>query len=122
MQKIEGTTIKVNRGDILNFTFSIKKEDGTNYTFQIGDTIRFAVYNKEGLNSGSLLLKEIVVDSESQSIEIELTSSETKIGNIVNKPIDYWYEIELNGEHTIIGYDDAGAKIFRLYPEGSKIE
>lgn len=35
--------------------------------------------------------------------------------------MDYWYEVELNPEteaQTIIGYDEDGPKIFRLYPEG----
>lgn len=41
---------------------------------------------------------------------------------MVNKPTDFWYEVELNPDtapQTIIGYDkETGAKIFRLYPEG----
>ena len=40
----------------------------------------------------------------------------------MNKPVEYWYEIELNNEHTVIGYDDNGAKIFMLFPEGSKVQ
>ena len=122
MQKIDGTTIKVNRGDALNFTLTIKKEDGTDYTFQIGDTITFGIYNQEGLNNKAILLKTIEVLSATTSINIELTSEETKIGSIINKPFDYWYEIDLNDTHTILGYDDNGAKIFRLFPEGSKLE
>lgn len=122
MQKIDGTTIKVNRGDTLNFTFSIIKDNGSNYTFQIGDKITFAIYNKEGLNSKAVFLKTIEVLSECQTIEIDLTSEDTKLGILINKPVDYWYEIDLNDEHIIIGYDDTGAKIFRLYPEGGKLE
>jgi len=48
-----------------------------------------------------------------------------KIGDVINKPTDYWYEIEINPEtkpQTIIGYDENGEKILKLYPEGSDRE
>ena len=122
MQKIDGTTIMVNRGDVLNFTLSIKKDDGTNYVFQVGDVITFGIYNKEGLNNKAILLKTIEVETSSTSVEIELSNTETKIGSIVNNPIEYWYEIDLNDEHIVLGYDDNGAKVFKLFPEGSKLE
>ena len=44
------------------------------------------------------------------------------IGEVINKPTNYWYEIELNPNtqpQTIIGYDEDGEKLFVLYPEGS---
>ena len=121
MQKIDGTTIKVNRGDALNITLTLQNEEGTPQTFKVGDNIVFSIYNKEGLNGKAVLLKEIGVLSESESVTIELTNEDTKIGSIVNTPMEYWYEIELNNQYTIIGYDDDGAKKFILYPEGSKI-
>lgn len=46
---------------------------------------------------------------------------ETKIGEYISKPKEYWYEIELNPEtypQTIIGYDEDGPKVLILYPEG----
>ena len=44
MQKINGTTIMLNRGDVLNLTLSLT--DGSEpYTFQIGDEIIFSIYN-----------------------------------------------------------------------------
>lgn len=52
---------------------------------------------------------------------MSITSNETKIGNIINRPVIYWYEIVVNPDtnaQTIIGYDDGGAKEFILYPEG----
>jgi hypothetical protein len=54
-----------------------------------------------------------------------LSKEDTKIGKKVNKPVDYWYEVELNPDtypQTIVGYDEDGAKIFKLYPEGVKAE
>ena len=50
-----------------------------------------------------------------------LSSEETKIGNVISKPVVYWYEIEINPDSapiTIIGYDNDGAKELILYPEG----
>lgn len=34
-------------------------------------------------------------------------------------PAQYWYEIQLNKEQTILGFDDKGPKMFILFPEGS---
>ena len=52
---------------------------------------------------------------------INLTSEETRIGNLTNAPVEYWYKIELNNQYTIVGYDEDGAKKLILYPEGSKV-
>lgn len=119
MQKITGTTIEITRGDTLNISLSIK-EDGDNYTFQPGDVVVFSVYKKGKLSENAVLLKTINVSSSTESLSINFTSEETKIGDLINKPVDYWYEVELNGQYTVIGYDDTGAKILRLYPEGSQ--
>ena len=121
MLKIEDKVISINRGDKdQSFDFSIMADNET-YTFKVGDVIKFGIYNKKALEKEAVILKEIIVDEETDKITIGLTQEETTIGDIVNKPIDFWYEIQLN-ENTIIGYDEEGAKIFRLYPEGSDIE
>lgn len=121
MQKIEGTTIKLNRGDSLSLNLSITLEDNSNYTFKVGDTIVFSIYKKGKMNEDAVLLKEINVLEQSESLSISLTNEETKIGELINKPLEYWYEVELNNQYTVIGYDDTGAKLLILYPEGSKI-
>ena len=62
-----------------------------------------------------------MVDAESQAVFISLGSGETKVGGVINRPQDYWYEIELNPDtmpQTIVGYDSDGPKVFRLLPEG----
>lgn len=122
MQKIEGTTIKLNRGDVLNFTLTLSSSTGDPYTFQEGDKVVFSVYNKNKMSENAVLLKEFIVSGSQQSVEINCTKEDTKIGDLANKPIEYWYEIELNNEYTVIGYDEDGAKILMLYPEGSKIQ
>lgn len=121
MQKIDGTTIKINRGDILSITLTLTSSAGTPYIFEQGDKIIFSVYKRGKMDEDAVLLKEKVVEQETQSVEITCTSQETKIGDLINMPVEYWYEIELNNEYTVIGYDDNGAKVFMLYPEGSKI-
>lgn len=117
MQKIEGTTILLNRGDVLNLTLGIK--DGDNdYEFQIGDEIKFSVYEKGKLDNEPVISKRFVIDEISTIAVINLSSIETKIGNYINKPVDYWYEVQLNNQYTVIGYDNQGPKIFKLFPEG----
>ena len=39
-----------------------------------------------------------------------------------NKKTIYWYDIVLNDDITILGYDDEGAKKIYLYPEGEEID
>ncbi len=121
MQKIDGTTIKLNRGDVLSLTLTLKINGTTDYTFQNGDKVVFSVYNKGKMSDDAVLLKEVDVLSSSQNVTINLTSEETKLGEMKNKPVEYWYEIELNDQYTVIGYDDKGEKVLMLYPEGSKI-
>jgi hypothetical protein len=63
------------------------------------------------------------VQSSTQQVTITLTGEDTKLGNPISKPEDYWYEVELNpltAPQTIIGYDEKGPKVLRLYPEGGE--
>ena len=72
-----------------------------------------------------VIQKDVTVESETTSVDISLYKEDTKIGELINKPKDYWYEIELNSDtspQTIIGYDVDGPKLFRLYPEGDDID
>lgn len=119
MFKIDSETKHINltRGDIAEFTIKIKNKDGSFYQFQIGDKISLGIY--ESKNFQSLKLKKEVTASEiSESLDLTLTSEETKLDEPINKPKNYWYEVQLNDSQTIIGYDEQGAKLFTLYPEG----
>lgn len=115
-------TIYVTRGDSVLFAVAAKQKDGTQYTFQAGDVVRMTVYAKKKAES-VVLQKDFPVTSETETVEIFLTKKETKIGNVISKPTDYWYEVELNPlthPQTIIGYDEDGPKIFKLFPEGER--
>lgn len=117
----EDKSISLTRGDTV--AFSVTAEiGGVDYTFQKGDLVRLTVTEKK--KCGAIVLaKDLTVSEESASVIMQLESEETKIGEVISKPVDYWYEIELNPlthPQTIIGYDEDGPKIFRLYPEGAE--
>ena len=120
MFKIVGNNIHITRGDIGKLNISARNGD-TDYIFQAGDVVRLNVIEKKDCNC-VVLQKDVIVNEESTSVEIALEGYETKFGEIINKPKEYWYEVELNPEtapQTIIGYDEEGAKLFTIYPEGS---
>jgi hypothetical protein len=120
----EDKTINITRGDIGAFTVDALNESGEKYLFQKGDVVRIKVTEKKACEN-VMFQKDFVVEEETEQVEILLTEEETKIGEVISKPTDYWYEVELNpltNPQTIIGYDEDGAKILRLYPEGNDIE
>lgn len=115
----EDLLIEITRGDAVEFVVTAK-ENGENYVFKIGDIVRFKVFEKKGCDC-VVLQKDFGVESDTEEVTIVLEEADTKIGQLINKPKDYWYEVELNPDtipSTIIGYDEAGAKVFKLYPEG----
>ncbi len=118
--KIIDKEIHINRGDRLLIDFSI--ENGENkYIFKDGDKIKFSIYEKKEMDKPPVLQKEFTPAVGSTSVDIDIPGSEMKIGELTNKPIEYWYEIELNDDETIIGYDEDGAKRLILYPEGADL-
>lgn len=122
MQKVSNSIIEVNRGDELNLKLSLKLDSGNTYTFEEGDKVIFSLYNKGKMNEKAILIKEVNATPNTTTLDISFTNEETKIGEMINKPVEYWYEIELNDRYTVIGYDDTGAKKLILYPEGSQIQ
>jgi hypothetical protein len=111
-------TIECTRGDVAYFSVGANI-GGSAYRFHTGDVVRFSVFEKKDC-SKVVLRKDVEAGEETELVEIELTSEDTRIGEVISKPVDYWYEVELNpdGEaQTIIGYDKDGAKVFKLYPE-----
>lgn len=113
-------SIYLTRGDTIIIKISAMKSEDEAYIFQIGDIVRFKVFEKSRCDS-VLLSKDVEVEAEDEYVDIQLSSEETKIGELIHKPKDYWYEVELNPDttpQTIIGYDVNGPKVFRLFPEG----
>ena len=119
---INKNQILINRGDIgiIDLTIPISKEE--DYVFEQGDVITFAVYSTNSYQKDPIIYKEVIVEEDGQTVvTIELDPEDTKIGPVINTPAQYWYEIQLNKEQTILGFDDKGPKMFILFPEGSDI-
>ncbi|MBR5544861.1 MAG: SGNH/GDSL hydrolase family protein [Clostridia bacterium] len=124
----EDLTLHITRGDAGEITVRAidEKNDGTEapYVFKAGEVLRLKVYEKKNC-SKVVLQKDFGVVENTEMVTLALTEADTKIGDTISKPVDYWYEIELNPftePQTIVGYDDDGAKILRLYPEGLDTE
>lgn len=115
-------SIYVTRGDMVFLRITADK-DGEPYTFQPGELVRFKVFAKKDCKD-VVLEKDFPVTAVTQGVDIILTGDDTKIGDVISKPRDLWYEVELNpldNPMTIIGYDEDGAKVFKLFPEGADI-
>jgi hypothetical protein len=115
-------SIEVNRGDIVFFSVMAVDGDFT-YEFQPGDIVRMAIYGRKEAET-CVMQKDFPVAMATEEVFIHLEEEDTKIGDIISKPKDYWYEIVLNPDtapQTIIGYDEDGAKVFKLYPESAEI-
>lgn len=122
MLKIDGKSISINRGDDnQSFDLMIPINETEYYTFTTSDVVKFGVYEKKGLNKNAVLLKTITPQYSTERLTISFTKEEMTIGELINKAVVYWYEIQLN-DNTIIGYDEDGAKEFILYPEGSDVQ
>lgn len=122
MFRIVGNTIHITRGDIASFDVGMKRDDGRDYEFTSGDVIRFKVFEAKRC-SEVVLEKDFEVSETTTKVTIFLGEDETRIGELINKPDKYWYEVILNpgtSTQTLIGYDIDGEKVFMLYPEGGE--
>ena len=119
----EDLSINITRGDAVAFSVGALIGEAE-YTFRADDVVRFKVFEKKNCEE-VVLKKDITVSVETKRVQIALDSDETKIGDVISKPTEYWYEVELNPDtypQTIIGYDENGAKVFTLYPEGGVMD
>lgn len=116
-------TIHITRGDAAAFEVEAINGTAEKYVFRNGDVVRFTVCSKKDY-SNVVLQKDFPVTEETEFVAITLESKDTKIGDTINKPTEFWYEVELNPEtnpQTIIGHTEDGAKVFMVYPEGVKL-
>ena len=94
------------------------------HMFSPGDVIRIKITKKKDCNS-VLLQRDFTVEANMDTYVIWLSGADTKFDEVISKPTDYWYEIELNPDtapETIVGYTEDGPAVFRLYPEGKDVE
>ena len=116
-------SIYATRGDIVFFSVSAE-ENGVAHKFKAGDVVRIKIYGKKDATNVVLEKDFPVTKDDTDAVEIFLTKEDTKFGKVISKPTDYWYEVELNprsNPQTIIGYDEDGAKVFKLFPEGKDL-
>lgn len=120
----EDNSIYATRGDIVFFSVCAEDEETKEkYIFQVGDVLRIKIYGKKAADN-VVLQKDFPVLETCTEVEIFLSEDDTKIGDVISKPVDYWYEVELNplsNPQTIIGYTEDGATIFKLFPEGADV-
>ena len=115
-------SIEINRGDMLAMTIKANDSNGDPYIFKVDDVVRFKIMERNKCEN-VILQKDVKVTEETESVPVIISSEEMKIGNIINKPVDYWYEVELNPDTssaiTILGYKKkTGPRILSLTPEG----
>ena len=120
----DDNSIYLTRGDIASIQITALNSSGEEYMFKNGDIVRFSIFEK-GRYDNLVLRRDVEVTTETKFVSINLSGNDTKIGELINKPKQYWYEVELNPDtapQTIIGYDNNGPKILTLFPEGVEPE
>jgi len=110
-----------NRGDKVSFTFSALDANGDPYTFLTSDVLTMNVITPKKYTDGVVFTKDFTISVEGVNQVLELTALETKsMCNMINEPLTLWYEIVLNDDETLVGYDADGAKLAVIYPEGGE--
>lgn len=129
-------TIYLNRGDstneynklIFNYSYYDENSKGEKeYEFKPSDKISFVVLKKKGYTLEEIIKKEFLLsdigyETSSKNIEIPLTSVETKKFPLKNKKQTYWYNVILNNNTTIVGFDEDGAKKVTVFPSTNEQE
>lgn len=87
MISIDNTTITMTRGDTLNVQLTLSYDDGSEYTPQSGDKIRFAL--KKHYSDAECIIKK---DIPTTSLMLRLESEETKQ---LEQPGRYIYDVQL---------------------------
>lgn len=109
-------TISVNRGD--RGTVRLINRKGN---FKIGDKFKFSIVDEKNYKN-VIFQKTYTVVEESPEFYLTLTSDDTRIGDVISTKETYWYEIEYNGDNTLVGYDKTKGKKFILFPEAPNKE
>lgn len=118
MFKITGNTIHVTRGDKGIINLRIPTSASSFYEFKTTDKVIFTVKTKFS-DLTPKLRKIVEFDEATDTAIIELTKEDTTIDELIKEPKTYYYDVCLNENETVIGYDEDGGKEFILYPEAS---
>ena len=115
--------IYLTRGDVATISVTAKNIDGTDYVFKKDDLLRLNVFKKNASHS-IVIKKDITILEDTTEVDIPLISEDTRFSELINKPVEYWYEIVLNPDtepQTLVGYFEVPT-IFRILPEGGMVE
>lgn len=111
-------TLHLTRGDRCTFkVYATEETSGTRCYFPAGSTVSFIIVPRLGYTDGEVLRKTVNVTSDTQEVEFLLTENDTKIGDMIDKRVKYWYNVVVNDDITIIGSDENGEKVIYIYPE-----
>lgn len=131
----DNTTLRLTRGDSTDgynnkIAFfvpfkNITTGDEGRLKIKPTDKISFVVHSKKGYTKDEILrvdytLKEIGYEEETEFPELKLTEEDTRKFPRTTKPVTYWYDLVINDEKTVIGYDEEGAKKVIVYPESEE--
>ena len=111
--------IHINRGNRLLFDYTIDS-NGSDYVFEEDDIVTFSVYRKLEMDDEPVVNKNFVPEVGTTMVSIDIPNEEMRIGEPINQPEEYWYQIRLN-EDVVSGYNSSGPKKLILYPEGKRI-
>ena len=84
----DGTTLKVTRGSSGSLTFGATTPSGDDYIFETGDVLRLNV-TKAGKENAVVMSVDSVVTENTTTVTLSITSNDSKIGTVINKPTDY---------------------------------
>ena len=119
---LDDKTICLTRGDTARIEVQLKYDSGSAVT---SGTAYLRIMEKKDC-AVSKVEKSAGVASGTASFSIEAADTkESLCHKIISKPMDFWYEVSLETSgvaQTVIGYDEEGPKIFRVYPEGGAKE
>lgn len=92
-------TIYCTRGDRVTIKLKCK------YGFNDGDKIKFSIVDKNNYNN-VLLQKMFVITGNVEETYLTFTEEDTRFYDVISKEKLFWYEIEYNGNQTVIGYEN----------------
>lgn len=107
--------IALTRGDSASIVFSAVDEEGTVYTPQVGDVLKFAVATNVGATP-LLVITNTMAQSAEEFWQIDIDSEDTQELDFK----DYAWDLQIeSGNHvdTIIGKTDDVSPVFRVWGE-----
>lgn len=89
--------------------------------FKPNDVIKFSIVTKDNYED-VVFQKKFTIAEECEDFFLTFTNEEMRIGSPISKKVEYYYEIELNNDTTLVGAYRDGHKRFILYPEAVNIK